>query len=340
MTVAPTLEDKVRFLSGPDAYGWGAGTVESVETHWSWVFIVDRRVFKLKKPLRRPWIDLTDIGARESNCREELRLNRRLTNGVYRMVVPLMQTSEGNLTLEADGEIVDWLLEMKRLPGSQMLDTLLSRREVSGDDIAAVGRRLVRFYASLPGQVDSGQLYLEHLRTEAEENRRVLGSAEIGMHFDAVRRILDQVDDHLGVVTPLIEERISRSRIVEGHGDLRPEHVCVTRPIQIFDCLEFDRSMRILDPYDEVNYLGLECAFAGAGWIRPQLLEVLDHEFGDRPPQRLMTFYSAFRATLRARICIAHLDDDIPMEPERWPGEASAYLRLAQVELREGARGP
>src|SRR5690606_24200937 len=162
-----------------------------------WVFLAGRRVFKLKKPLRRPWIDLTDVEARESNCREELRLNRRLTDGVYRMLVPLRQTSDGNFNLEEDGEIVAWLLEMKRLAASQMLDALLARGRVGDGDIVAVGRRLVRFYASLPAQVEEGPLYLEHLRTEIEENWRVLGVAEIRMDLEAVRRILDQVDEHL-----------------------------------------------------------------------------------------------------------------------------------------------
>ena len=90
--------------------------------------------------------------------------------------------------------------------------------------------------------------------------------------------------------------------------------------------------MRILDPFDEVNYLGLECAFLGAGWIRPQLLAVIDDVLGGRPPPRLMTCYSAFRHA-RARICLAHLDDEVPMAPERWPREARAYLLLAQEEL-------
>jgi len=55
-----------------------------------------------------------------------------------------------------------------------------------------------------------------------------------------------------------------RGRIVEGHGDLRPEHVCLVTPPQISDCLEFNRAMRIIDPYDEIGYLALECEVLGA----------------------------------------------------------------------------
>jgi aminoglycoside phosphotransferase family enzyme len=100
-------------------------------------------------------------------------------------------------------------------------------------------------------------------------------------------------------------------------------------PPRIIDCLEFDRHMRLLDPYDEVGYLGLECAFMGAGWIRPLLLARLEEIIGHKPDPRLLATYAAFRATMRARICLAHLIDPNPMEPGRWPDEARRYMALA-----------
>lgn len=333
MPDAASAADKIAFLANPATHGAGAAEVEVLETHWSWVFLSEERVLKLKKPLWRPWIDLRALAAREANCREEVRLNRRLTAGIYRDVLPLCRSTEGCLSIGGDGMAVDWLVDMKRLPAGRMLDLLLRRGDVGGDEVDALAERLAGFYAAQPAIIADGGLYLHHLRTEMAENRRVLGSAGIGLPSEAITAILDAVDAIFGEVTPLIEERIRSGRIVEGHGDLRPEHVCLVDPIQIFDCLEFDRSMRILDPFDEMNYLGLECEMLGAGWIGPQLMSLLDELLGGRPPRRLMGFYGAFRATLRARICLAHLDDDEPIFPERWPGDARAYLRLAQEEL-------
>ena len=129
---------------------------------------------------------------------------------------------------------------------------------------------------------------------------------------------------------PEIEKRIASGWIIEGHGDLRPEHVCLLpRPV-IIDCLEFDRRMRILDPYDEVNFLGLECAMHGADWVGPLLLQTLEQRIGHAPPPGLLSTYTAFRAVLRARLCIAHLLDSSPMTPERWPRETRAYLAVAR----------
>ncbi len=124
---------------------------------------------------------------------------------------------------------------------------------------------------------------------------------------DIVAGMLDTVDEGLARMTHEIEARIAAGVIVEGHGDLRPEHVCLAQPPQIIDCLEFNRAMRLIDPYDEVNFLGLECEMLGAPWIRARLGDILDSLFDRRPSSELLAVYGGFRALLRARLCIAHL---------------------------------
>jgi uncharacterized protein len=70
---------------------------------------------------------------------------------------------------------------------------------------------------------------------------------------------------------PLLDERLMSGFIVEGHRDLRPEHICFTDPITIFDCLEFNRQLRLVDVFDELAFLEVECALLGAKWLGPAL---------------------------------------------------------------------
>ncbi|HHY48701.1 MAG TPA: hypothetical protein GYA10_03015 [Alphaproteobacteria bacterium] len=328
------LAEKVRFLSSPAAHG-GAAAIEAIETHWSWLFLTPEAVFKLKKPLARPSVDLRTLAARERNCRDELMLNRRLTTGIYRRLVPLTRDASGALQLGGEGEVVEWLIEMARLPAEHMLDRRLREGTVSSDDVTRIATRLAEFYAGQPPSSADGGLYIAHLRHEARVNRAILTQETLGLGGPRTLALLDAVEARLEQAVPAIEERIAAGRILEGHGDLRPEHVCLSEPLQIYDCLEFDRAMRIIDPFDEVNYLGLECEFIGAGWVRTQLLAVLDDLLGGRPRPALMVAYSAFRAVLRARFCLAHLlDDEPPGDAARWPREARAYLAMAEEELR------
>ena len=83
----PSTKDKVEFLSRPDAYGMTA-EVSRRETHMSWVFLVGERVYKLKKPVRFPYLDFSTLSQRETACRTELTLNRRLSPDVYIEVLP------------------------------------------------------------------------------------------------------------------------------------------------------------------------------------------------------------------------------------------------------------
>ena len=84
---------------------------------------------------------------------------------------------------------------------------------------------------------------------------------------DEARRAADRQADFLANHGDLLEARAAQGRIVEGHGDLRPEHVFLDGEPQVIDCLEFDRDLRLLDPVDELAFLGLECERLGATWI-------------------------------------------------------------------------
>ena len=75
---APTLADKVAFLSQASTYGLGMReAVVLRETHMSWVFLAGDKVYKLKKPVRFPYLDFSTLAQRETACRAELSLSRR-----------------------------------------------------------------------------------------------------------------------------------------------------------------------------------------------------------------------------------------------------------------------
>jgi aminoglycoside phosphotransferase family enzyme len=52
-------------------------------------------------------------------------------------------------------------------------------------------------------------------------------------------------------------------KIIEAHGDLWPEHICLEDKPVIIDCLEFNRALRILDTVSELAFLALECEQRG-----------------------------------------------------------------------------
>ncbi len=320
---------KVACLRRAKAYPNPTSGVEVVETHISWVFLTDRFAYKLNKPVRYPYLDFRTMDARHQDCRAEVRLNRRLAGDVYLGVVPLVER-DGCCGPGGDGKVIDWLVQMRRLPSTRMLDVMISNGQATTDDMQRVGARLGRFYRHEPSiETDVGE-YRSGLADDIGENRRELSDPAFGLPRAFIEGLCLKQLRFLQTHHSLLDERVDVGCIVEGHGDLRPEHVCLLEEPVVIDCLEFKRAFRLVDPADELGYLALECERLGAPWAGDRLFAAYGEVTGDRPAPALVHFYQSFRATLRAKIAIWHNRDDGIRQPEKWIRRALEYLEVAQ----------
>jgi aminoglycoside phosphotransferase family enzyme len=330
----PALAAKVEFLSRPGAYGAVARDVVRRETHMSWVFLAGDRVYKLKKPVRFPYLDFSTLERREAACRAELRLNGRLAPDIYLGVVPLTQ-SDGVLSIGGPGKPVDWLVMMKRLDERFMLDHMIEAGGVSVVQLDRLVATLARFYRSATPAFLPPAVHLSDWAQSLAYNRAVLLDRRFRIPAGLVRRIDLAQRRFLRRHGHLIATRMRHRRVVDGHGDLRPEHIWLNDVVKIIDCLEFNARLRIVDPLDEVAFLSLECERLGAAWAGSYLERRMKRVLRDGPAEELFTFYRCHRATLRARLAIAHLYEEHPRTPEKWPQLAATYLKLAENSTRK-----
>lgn len=306
--------------------------VERCETSMAWVFLTADHAYKMKKPIRRRIFDFRTLEQRRHACAEEIRLNRRLAQDVYIGLSRLVRAPDGTLSLDGEGEdTVEWLVRMRRLPDRRFLDRALMDRTATEVDVKAVADRLARFHRSLSPTPLSPHAYLARYRSDLEETRSLLAEAPFAETAPQFTRLVALLEGVLDEQPDLLLGRLTARRIVEGHGDLRPEHVWLGPPVLIIDCLEAVRDFRLLDPFEEYATLAMECAILGADWVGPRLYRELFDQLGDRPDARLRAFYTAHRATLRARQALAHLLDTAPRTPEKWRPQAHLYLREAEA---------
>lgn len=339
----PSFETKLRFLQSAAAYPESNRPPECIETHMSWVFLNGSRVLKLKKPVRYPFLDFSTIERREHYCREELRLNARLAPGVYIGLLALQSTTSGLMLAPEAGRCaaattVDWLVLMRRLPEQRMLQRLLIDAAVEPRQIDALVAVLGAFYRAAPTLRLDARAYLARLQREQSASREVLLRPQFDLRDAALA--LDRFDHVLSQRSALLAERAEGGRLVDGHGDLRPEHVCLLQPPVVIDCLEFNEQLRQVDPFDEIAFLAMECALAGAAWIGPRLVAGVAAAIGETPPPGLLALYTAHRALLRARLSMAHLLDPIVRTPQRWPLQAQRYIDHALRSLDGLANEP
>lgn len=324
-----SLDAKLRFLQSAAAHPGLLQPPECVETHMSWVFLAGDRVLKLKKPVRFPFLDFSTLDRREFFCREELRLNARLAPDVYLGLLAL-QASDAGWTLARDGDLrdgaktVDWLVQMRRLPRERMLSALLLEGIVAPGDVDALIAVLGAFYRGAARVRIAPEEYLARLQREQAASREVLLRPQFDLRDASLA--LEAFDARLSERAAALRDRAASDRLVDGHGDLRPEHVCLLEPPVVIDCLEFNERLRQVDPFDEVAFLAMECEIAGAAWIGPRLIDGLARTIGEAPPAGVLAVYSAHRALLRARLAMAHLLDPVVRTPQRWPMKAQHYI--------------
>lgn len=328
-------ETRIAFLSRAQSYPEPTANVASIETHMSWVFLTDHYAYKLKKPVRTADVDLRDLAARFHNCLEEVRLNRRLTSGVYLETVPLSQDAAGRLTLTGDGDAVDWLVKMRRLPGERMLDRLIAERSVQRADVEAIVDKLYAFYR-LSSPVDISALdYRREFAAAIEAHARELEDPEYSLPAALIERA-SAPQLALLKQAAMFDARVHERRIIEGHGDLRPEHICLQGETQIIDCLEFSFRLRTLDPVDELGFLALECERLGAPYIGREILDLYRRRSGDAAPDSLAAFYQGHRALVRATLAARHLREPFA-DSVKWTARARHYLELACAHVERSA---
>ena len=326
-----TLDAKVAFLSRPEAYPHAPATVEPRETHMSWVFLAGDRVYKLKKPVRFPYLDFSTCKQREAACRAELRLNRRLAPDVYLDTVPLVRAGDG-LALGGAGAPLDWLVVMRRLDEHSMLDHAIAEHSVETWQLDRLIATLTRFYRHARPVYLSPAVRLSDWKQSLAYNRRVLLDPRLKMPAGLVRRVDAVQRRFLARRARVLADRVRKRCTVDGHGDLRPEHICLGAPVRIIDCIEFNARLRAVDPFDEIAFLSVECERLGAAWVGDYIERGMKRTLRDGPADELFLFYRCHRATLRARLAIAHLLEINPRTPEKWPRQARIYLDLAAAD--------
>ena len=328
------LAAKVAFLRRSESYPEPAARVDAVEAHMSWVFLLDDYAYKLKKPFRRNGIDYSTPQLRHLNCRRELRLNRRLAPEVYLDVVALTVDAQGQLALGGSGRRVDSLVRMRRLPAVLTLESRLQSGTASASDARRIAARLVPFFADAARARVTPGSYRRRLSGAIAAAEAKLAHPRSGLQRSRIETLAAQLRRFIDARGELVDARARARHIVEGHGDLRPEHIYLTRPPTVMDCIEFDRRLRLRDPVEELAFLAMECDRGGCpqfdGWLFAAYVELA----GDHLPRGLIEFYKAHSAFSRARIAIWHLDDPDTGPRQHWIDRADDYLVHAARYLR------
>jgi aminoglycoside phosphotransferase family enzyme/predicted kinase len=334
--------DLVSALTRPEAYPQHPAAVSMRQTHISWLFFTEDFVYKIKKPVNFGFLDFTTLEARRFFCEEEIRLNRRLTSDVYLGVVEV-KAENGRVHLGGAGEVIDYAVHMRRLPETRMLPTLLAAGHVTPATMHRLAHLLTDFHAQAEtGPVINQDGTMATILGNWEENfTQTRPYLDWPLSRAAYDRIRSRVLTFCHLQAARFDERIAAGRIRDGHGDLRAEHICLTEPIAIFDCIEFNHRFRYGDVAADVAFLAMDLEGQGFADLSQTFVSAYVDYSGDSALRNVLDFYKCYRAFVRAKVECFRMDDPVvTSKDKRLAARAASDYLLRAARYADALKRP
>ncbi len=307
----PQLPELVQALLNPKAYPETPPQgIELVQTQMSFVFLTDDYVYKVKKSVNLGYLDYTTLDKRHFYCQREVELNRRLCPDAYLGVVPISQ-DRGNISIEGQGEIIEYAVKMRRLPQEAMMDVLLANNQVSSQMVTSVAHKLVEFHQRAETNATISAFgNLDAITKNTEENfSQTVEYISNTISREKYQRIKDYTDSFIDKNASLFRKRITDGRIRNCHGDLHAAHICFTNGICIYDCIEFNDRFRYCDVASEVAFLAMDLDHYGRADLSQSFVNAYVAQSRDKELLQLLNFYKCYLAYVRGKVESFKLDD-------------------------------
>ncbi len=284
------------------------GQAKLVETHISWVLLAQDFVFKIKKPLYYSFLDFSTLTKRKFYCEHELKLNQRLTDGMYLDTVPICKKRDQIIIGADNGEIIDYAVKMKRMDETCQMNLLLKKGEVTFEHLDQLATLLAIFHKKadiIKTSINTATLqkdFADILKTSKfiENN--------IGKHeANIIKHSVAFSETFLKENASRISKRHLDGFTIDGHGDLYSQNIFLPEsgePV-VFDCIEFSDHLRQVDVLNELAFFCMDLDYYG----RPELAEYFLDKYNTGNPclfnqedHNLFNYYKLYRANVRAKV--------------------------------------
>jgi len=299
----------VKALMDPQMYDEVVDDVSLVQTHISFVFLAGDFVYKMKKAVNFGFLDFTTLEKRKYYCEKEVELNRRLCGDMYIGVVTINRSN--NIKIKGEGEVVEYVVKMRRIPEKHMMNKLLDQGEVNEELIDKIADIIARFHSraetneriSSFGSIDVIESnWEENFEQTREFIKRTISSREF-------KQLRDKTISFIAQHRQLFNQRVRNKRIRDCHGDIHTSNIFLSDRIYIFDAIEFNERFRYSDVTADLAFLAMDLDFKGRSDLSTLLVERYKLYSGDRALSELLPFYKCYRAYVRGKVTSFMLND-------------------------------
>lgn len=279
---------------------------ELIETHISWVILTSNFAYKIKKPLQYTFLDFSTLAKRKFYCEQELKLNKRLTQGMYLAVVPIRKAG-GEIAIEGtNGEVIGYAVKMKRMDNTRQMNFLLEKNEVTHTHMHQLAEQLAEFHRCAKRVHSAPDIEFMHA-----DFADILNVEEfVGKKFGpaAAQKIREAVvysDRFLHAHADRLLERHHHGFNIDGHGDLHAKNILLLDEPVVFDCIEFSDHYRQGDVLSELAFFCMDLDV----FARADLADVFLEKYLVKNPcieteedQHIFNYFKIYRANVRLKV--------------------------------------
>ena len=300
-----------------------------IDTHISTVWLAGDYAYKLKKPVKLPFLDFSTLALRRHFLAEELRLNRRTAPELYLDLLPVTGSASAP-KLGGTGEPIEWVLRMRRFPAGALLSELAASGRLQASHVDALAAHVAEFHRGLPALPPAEAPAKEVVAWTCES----LDEAEshpdrpLAVDLARVRALRERLLGLLAAQAGWRERRLQGGFLRECHGDLHLGNLVLWQDgVVAFDAIEFEPALRCIDLANDVAFAFMDLL----AWGRPELAWRFVNRYversGDFDGLTGLRAFAAYRALVRAKVALLS-------------GQPEAFLRYWPLAERLAADPP
>jgi aminoglycoside phosphotransferase family enzyme/predicted kinase len=325
----------VQQLLNPKCYDHPVEHVELIETHISWIFLAGAYAYKLKKPVSLGFLDFSNLDKRRFYCFEELRLNRAFSPELYLDVVPV----GGPIKNVRIGQTpaLDYLVKMNRFDQYDQLDKRLENNRLTATQLKSFAQKIATLHqqaeiAPKISRFGNIEEISQPVQTNFKQIRKILLN-------DQFKDILDALESWSLETTQQLKPFFAKRKLTEHiracHGDLHLRNMAwIDNQPVLFDCIEFNPSLRIIDTINDIAFLTMDLDVRGQNFFSWVFLDAYMQHSGDFNGLTGLRFYQVYRAMVRAKVAAIQLSQNQQEKQQPLLDLLSSYLHLAMTYIK------
>jgi aminoglycoside phosphotransferase family enzyme len=207
------------------------------------------------------------------------------------------------------GELIDYAVKMVRFDNSKLMTQCLESGQVTEKCIDEIADILSDFYETVA--ITSPEISsfgnIEQIKKINQEN--LLSMRQIVENNNQPPLLSQQTVEEIQFATDtffshyawLFEKRVREGRIKECHGDLHSGNICLSEPIEIFDCIEFNEEFKDVDIAFDIAFLCMDLDFYNERFLAERLVLNITEQTRDWDLVKLINFYKVTFLTFCSR---------------------------------------